>query len=242
MRNIFLLVLSAMIGASTSLLIENGLFVTPATTPEQKLEAQRPISQPSGSEQGKKEVARGATDAQLEEFAELRFRVEALALSVKALQRHQKEMALTQNTESRIRAVAEEPEQLETNPTSAEEEEDRWRDLKIAMHQEVNTGELDADWSSFASDEISRRLEGEENDQFSLREVRCSTTTCRIQIQIADDPNGAPGIEPIMPDFLPWEAEAYMETDEHDPTQLVVYLAREGETLGAGSGSMNPGS
>ena len=43
-----------------------------------------------------------------------------------------------------------------------------------------------------------------------------------------------------MPDFLPGEAEAYMEVDEHDPTQLVVYLAREGETLGAGSDSPQP--
>ena len=48
MRNIFLLVLSAIIGASTSLLIENTLFVSPATTPEQTKRLFRAIKNNGG--------------------------------------------------------------------------------------------------------------------------------------------------------------------------------------------------
>lgn len=240
MRNVFLLVLSAIIGASAGLLIENGLLVSSATTHEQKLEAQRTISQANDIEKGKEQAVRGATDAQLEEFAELRFRVEALMLSVEALQHRQNEMAAAQSTGRRVFVEAEEAERFEAGPPTLEEEEENWEELKFAIREQIDAGDLDADWSSFASDEISQRLVGEGNDVFSLQEVRCGATACRIRIQVADDPDGVPGVDPIMPDFLPWEAETYMEADEHDPSQFVVYLAREGEVLGARSGSRSP--
>lgn len=240
MRNVFLLVLSAIIGASASLLIENGLFVSPATTPEQKLEVQRPISQVSGSEQGKGQVVRGATDAQLEEFAELRFRVEALMLRVEALQGLQNRVAAAERIAARGSVEEVGTDRFEAKPPTAEEEEENWEEFRFAMREQVDASDPDPDWSRFASDEISQRLIGEGNDLLSLQEVRCGATACRIRIQVAEDPNGVPGIDPIMPDFLPWEAEAYMETDEHDPSQLIVHLAREGETLGARSDSRSP--
>ncbi len=108
------------------------------------------------------------------------------------------------------------------------------------MSYALDASDPDPDWSRFASDEISQRLIGEGNDLLSLQEVHCGATACRIRIQVAEDPDGVPGIDPIMPDFLPWEAEAHMEADEHDPSQLIVYLAREGEELGAEAGFHAP--
>jgi hypothetical protein len=165
-------------------------------------------------------------------MAELRLRVEVLLTTVEALQIRQSEFADARNhRRSGDSMVSRDETQTEDSPNSERDGREQWEELRHSLHAQVDESEPDPDRAAFATDEIFRRLAAEPDDRVSLQDVSCGTTVCRIRLRVAEDTHASSQTEPILPDFLPWEGEALIEEDERDPTRLIVYLAREGETL-----------
>ena len=178
--------------------------------------------------------------AERQEFArtaaELKREVEALRSQVKQVgdqQAAQGTDAVQAGQQGAVLSPAAEHE-AETVAMSPEEERQQIEEQSLAqvdlIEAAVLTEEVDEEWGPQAQQTLGDLFENEEMTGMYLLGADCRTSMCRMEVAFDETVSPEKGLGTLA-DNAPWQGEGFVRIGLGDDPSVVVYLAREGQSL-----------
>ena len=108
--------------------------------------------------------------------------------------------------------------------------EDVGLDMMDAVEDQLDIEEVDAEWSGWASEEISRNFTSFEIDGGYLVDTECRSSICRVELDFSSSSSRDEGIK-VLPNLSGWDGQGFFQVIGDDELGVVAYYARENNKL-----------
>jgi hypothetical protein len=104
-----------------------------------------------------------------------------------------------------------------------------WAQIDV-IEEAIMAEDPDPDWAQAAVDELDGAYQGEEMAGAEFVSVECRTTMCRMELALTGTKTAEETFRSLA-DLAPWEGQGFVQIEDGELGQVVVYLAREGHSL-----------
>jgi len=108
-------------------------------------------------------------------------------------------------------------------------DEKMWAQADV-IEDAIQMEDTDPEWSRAATNELDNAYRSEAMVGAELVSAECRTTLCRMELVL----NGSKPAEETfrsLIDLAPWEGQGFVQMDDGEYAQAIVYFSREGYTL-----------